>query len=62
MGNQPRPTQEQIDKLKAEVAELRAELAEVRELAAAAEGALNALTVVWGVRRLPTPGEVTDEH
>lgn len=48
MGKKPKPTLEEFDKLKAEIAELRAELAEVKELAASAEGALNALAVVWG--------------
>jgi len=46
----PPPTQEQLDKLRSEIAELR-------EKVDAIEGALNALVVVYGVRRLPLPGE-----
>jgi hypothetical protein len=46
----PRPTQEQID-------DLRNEIAELREEVQAIEGALNALVVVYGVRRLPPPGD-----
>jgi hypothetical protein len=49
----PQPTLEQ----------LIAEVAELREKIDAIEGALNALVVVYGVRRLPPPGETgTDEH
>jgi hypothetical protein len=42
----PQPTLEQ----------LQAEIAELREKVDAIEGALNALVVVYGVRRLPRPG------
>ena len=45
----PQPTPE-LDELKAAVAELR-------EKVEAIEGALNAFVVVYGVRRLPPPGE-----
>lgn len=50
------------DELETQIAEIRSELEEVKKLAADIEGALNALMVVWGVRRLPTPGGTTDEH
>ena len=44
--------------------ELQAEIAELREKVEAIEGALNAFIVVYGVRRLPTPGEAggTDDQ
>ena len=43
--------------------ELQAEIAELREKVEAIEDALNALVVVYGVRRLPPPGEgVTHER
>lgn len=44
----PQPTREEFEELKADVAELR-------EQVSALEGALNALVVVWAVRRLPHP-------
>jgi hypothetical protein len=40
--------------------ELQAEIAELRAKVEAIEGALNALVVVYGVRRLPLPGETGD--
>lgn len=40
MGEKPKPTQEEFDELKAEVADLREEVAAIA-------GALNALDVVW---------------
>ncbi|MFI6681866.1 hypothetical protein [Kribbella sp. NPDC050470] len=46
----PQPTLEEFEQLKSEVAELR-------EQVEAIEGALNALVVVYGVRRIPPPGE-----
>ena len=46
----PQPTREEFEQLKNQSAELR-------EQVEAIEGALNALVVVYGVRRLPTPGE-----
>lgn len=48
----PQPTPEEFQQLKDEVAELR-------EQVAAIEGALNALVVVYGVRRLPMPEKDT---
>jgi hypothetical protein len=54
VGKTPKPTQEQFDQLKAEIAELRDRIDAI-------EGALNAFTVVYGIRRLPPPGdEATD--
>jgi hypothetical protein len=53
----PQPTAE-LAELKAAVAELQAEIADLRETASTIEGALNALVVVYTVRRLPTrPGQ-----
>lgn len=49
MGEKPKPTQEEFDQLKAEVADLREEVAAIA-------GALNALDVVWQVHRLSSPG------
>jgi hypothetical protein len=55
VGKSPKPTQE-------EFTELRAEVAELRDRIDAIEGALNAFTVVYGIRRLPPPGDgMTDE-
>lgn len=50
----PQPTTE-LAELKAAVAELQAEIADLRETASTIEGALNALVVVYTVRRLPDP-------
>jgi hypothetical protein len=47
--------QPELAGLKAAVAELQAEIADLRETAATIEGALNALVVVYTVRRLPDP-------
>lgn len=50
MGKTPKPTQEDLE-------ELQGQIAELREKVDAIEGALNALVVVYGVRRLPPPGD-----
>jgi hypothetical protein len=46
-----------VDSPQPTLEELLAEIAELKVKVEAIEGALNALVVVYGVRRLPTPGE-----
>lgn len=50
MGCSPKPTQEQLDELRAEIVELREQVTQIA-------GALNALVVVWRTYRPPPPGE-----
>lgn len=50
MGKPPRPTREEVEELKAQVADLEER---IRRL----EGAARAFAVVYAIPRMPTPGD-----